>query len=258
MRTLLPLLLALCLAAGARAQFDFGKLSKGMDTLKSVGKVAKAAAKIGPAEERVIGDSVALELVGRYGGLVRDEEIMRRVNLIGRALGRYSSRPELDWRFGVLDSATVNAFSAPDGYVFITRGLYRQADTDDALAAILGHEIAHITKRHALSIVERGEFLSGATSLAAQQSGRVRQLESQLRQFDLGVEQILATLCAQGFDPLSEYDADQEGRRLAFTTGYAAGGLRGVLRTLAQQGGDPRQIFSTHPPLQERIQRLSD
>ena len=258
MRALFCLLLSLALAAGARGQFDFGKLSKGMDTLKSVGKVAKAATKIGPAEERVIGDSVALEIVGRYGGLVRDEAIMRRVNLVGRALGRYSSRPELDWRFGVLNSDSVNAFSAPDGYVFITRGLYDLAESDDALAGILGHEIAHITRRHALTIVERGEFISGATSLVAERSGDARQLEAQLKQFDLGVEKILTTLCEKGFDPLTEYDADKEGRSLAVTTGYASGGLRGVLVLLDRNGGDPHVIFSTHPPLKERIKRLPE
>mgnify|MGYP006203657845 CR=1 FL=1 len=112
-----------------------------------------------------------VEIVGRYGGLVRDEAITQRVMLVGRSLARYSDRPGLDWRFGVLDSPTVNAFSAPDGYVFITRGLYDLAENDDVLAAILSHEIAHITGRHALKIVARGEFLSGATSLAAARSG---------------------------------------------------------------------------------------
>lgn len=258
MKTTLLLLLALATAAGARAQFDFGNLSKGMDTLKSVGKVAKGAAKIGPEEERLIGDSVALEIVGKYGGLVRAEEIMRRVNLVGRALGRYSSRPELDWRFGVLDSDSVNAFSAPDGYVFITRGLYEMAADDDALAAILGQEIAHVTKRHALSIVERGEFISGATSLASQQSGNVRELESQLQQFDLGVEKIITTLFEKGFDPSTEYEADRDGQSLAATTGYSSGGLRHVLTQLQQKGGDPHVVFSTHPPLKERIKRLPD
>ena len=60
------------------------------------------------------------EIIGRYGGLVRDEDVMRRVNLIGRSLARYSSRPNLEWQFAVLNSDTVNAFSAPGGLVFIT------------------------------------------------------------------------------------------------------------------------------------------
>lgn len=251
----------------ARAQLDFGKLTnalnnenlkKTLDTARDVGKMVKGAAGIGPEEERLIGDSVALEIVGKYGGLVRDEAIMRRVNLVGRALARYSARPELNWRFGVLDADTVNAFSAPDGYVFITRGLYALAETDDALAAILGHEIAHITGRHALNIVARGDFLAGATSLAAARSEDVRRVDAQLQQFDLGVSQITKTLFEKGFDPQTEYAADHDGRQLAQLTGYAPGGLRGVLARLQQRGGDQSRVFSTHPPLKERIKRLPD
>ncbi len=250
-------LAALLLAAPVvRGQFNLSKLTKTLDTAKDAGKMLKGVAGIGPAEEKLIGDSVALEIVGRYGGLLRDEAVTRRVILVGRGLARYSDRPGLDWRFGVLDSDSVNAFSAPDGYVFITRGLYALADNDDALAAILSHEIAHITGRHALKIVARGEFLSGASSLASARSGEVRKVDAQLKQFNLGVEQITKTLFEKGFDPQTEYGADQEGRALALTTGYAPGALRLVLLRLQSRTGDPQTIFSTHPPLGERIRRL--
>ncbi len=256
LRRLLFVALAVLGASIAQAQFDLGKFSKALDTAKDASKMLKGVAGIGPAEEKVIGDSVALEIVGRYGGLVRDEAVTQRVMLVGRSLARYSDRPALDWRFGVLDSPTVNAFSAPDGYVFITRGLYDLAENDDILAAILSHEIAHITGRHALKIVARGEFLSGATSLAAARSGEVRKVDAQLKQFNLGVEQITKTLFEKGFDPQTEYGADKEGRHLAVTTGYAPGALRLVLQRLQARTGDPKTIFSTHPPLSERIKRL--
>lgn len=256
MRTHLALLCAVAFAATASAQFDFGKLSKGFDTIKDVGKVAKGAAGIGPEEEKIIGDSVALEIVGRYGGVMRDDDIMRRVNVVGRAMARYSDRPELNWRFAVLDSDTVNAFSAPDGYVFITRGLYDQLTTDDLLAAVLGHEIAHIAKRHALNIVARGEFMSGAMSIANRQSSDVRQVNSQLAQFDLGIEKIINTLLEKGFDPTTEFEADTVGRNLAVQVGYAPGGLRTVLTNLQKHGGDSKKVFSTHPPLRDRLSHL--
>jgi len=250
-------LAALLLAApAAHGQFDLGKLTKTLDTAKDAGKMLKGVAGIGPAEEKLIGDSVALEIVGRYGGLLRDEAVTRRVTLVGRGLARYSDRPGLDWRFGVLDSDTVNAFSAPDGYVFITRGLYALAENDDALAAILSHEISHNTGRHAFNIVARGEFLSGASSLASARSGEVRKVDAQLKQFNLGVEQITKTLFEKGFDPQTEYGADKGGRALAVTTGYAPGALRLVLQRLQSRTGDPQTIFSTHPPLGERIRRL--
>ncbi len=251
------------------AQFNLGKLRETVDQAKaaaakakeaadSAAKIAKGVAGIGVEEEYVIGDSVAVEVVSRHGGVVRDEAIQRRVNLIGKALAYYSSRPGIDWRFGVLASDSVNAFSAPGGFVFITRGLYELVDdndNDDALAAVLAHEIAHITERHALKIIERGELLSGAGDFA-QRSSDLRRTDAELRQFDLSVEEIISTLFEKGFDPQTEYAADLKGRELAVTTGYAPGALRKVLTRLQQRSGDPKAVFSTHPPLAERIRRL--
>lgn len=234
-------------------------INKALDTAKSVGKVAKGVAGIGPEEERVIGESVAIEIIGKYGGLVRDKAISKRVNLVGRSLAYYSSRPALEWKFGVLDSPTVNGFSAPGGIVFITRGLYELVGSDDdALAAVLGHEIAHITGRHALKIIARSEFVSGATDLAAQRSGDVAQVQAQLRQFDSGINQIVKTILENGFDPQTEFAADKNGRELALSVGYAPGALRGMLVKLQQQQSSaaPKTIFSTHPPLSDRIARL--
>jgi beta-barrel assembly-enhancing protease len=264
-------LLAVLLAAGtvASAAFDFSNLSKAiettkkattkaLDTAKDAGKIVKGVTGIGPEEERNIGDSVAIEIISRYGGLVRDEDIMRRVNLVGRSLARYSDRPELDWRFGVLDSASVNAFSAPDGYVFITRGLYEQAESDDALAGILAHEIAHITGKHALNIVARNDAFGALSKQVSQRSGDARELDYQLRQVNLSTDLIMKTLFEKGFDPLTEYAADQTGHNLAETCGYAPGGLRAVLVHLKEKGENRRTTFSTHPALAERIKRLPD
>lgn len=233
------------------------KLKKSFETAKDAAKIVKGVAGIGPEEEKVIGDSVALEIVGKYGGLVRDEAVMRRVNLVGRSLARYSARPALNWRFAVLDSAAINAFSAPDGYVFITRGLYALADhNDDALAAILGHEIAHITGKHALTIVARNEAFGAGLNQLVQRSGETRKVDSQLKQLNLGADLIVKTLLEKGFDPQTEYAADLTGRQLAVTTGYAPGALRAVLIQLQSTPAGQQQAFSTHPPLAERIRRL--
>lgn len=269
----LSLILSFLLLGGSAGfALDLGGLSKAFnkakevtDTAKDASKVVKGGIGIGPEEEKIIGDSVALEIVGQYGGVVRDEDTLQRVNLVGRALARYSDRPDLDWRFGVLDSDSVNAFSAPDGYVFITRALYALADDDDLLAAILSHEIAHITEKHALKIVGRDELFSGGKSLLNKYSGdyreaatKAQQVDAQLQQFDLGVGKIVKTLVVTGFDAKTEYAADQAGRRLATLTGYAPGGLRAVLALLQARSGDTKRAFSTHPPLAERIKRLPE
>jgi beta-barrel assembly-enhancing protease len=269
-RPILFLVLSLLLAAApARAQLDFGKLSKGLDklkqgldTAKDASKVAKVATGIGPVEERNIGDAVALEIIAKYGGIERDPDTMRHVNLVGRALAQYSDRPDLEWRFAVLASDTINAFSAPGGYVFITRGLYERANSDDVLAGILGHEIAHITNRHALKIVERNEAAAGGKSLLMKRSSDARELDAKVKEAnaELGVD--LTALAKQiietGFDAPTEYEADHDGRLLAVNNGFAPGGLRAVLLGLKQGGENRQTMFSTHPPLDTRIQRLPD
>ena len=266
-------LLLVLLAAGSPALAQFDMLKKALDsvpgtsakpgnnttdTLNALGQFGRGAAGIGPEEEKTIGESVAVEIVGKYGGLVREAAILQRVNLVGRALARYSDRPELNWRFSVLQADSVNAFSAPDGWVFITRGLYAMAKNDDELAGILGHEIAHITGRHALKIVEKSNMVGGLVNGAISRSGDARAVNQQLQQFDLGIGKIATTLFEKGYSPETEFEADKTGHNLAAITGYAPGGLRGVLVQLQQRSGAPGKTFSTHPPLNERIKRLPD
>lgn len=251
-----------------RAQFDLGRLKRGIDqvkgttqkvtdTAKDVSKVAKGVLGIGPEEERLIGESVALEIIGKYGGILRDEEITKRVNILGQALAYYSPRPVLNWKFAVLNSPSINGFSAPAGFVFITKGLYdKVATNDDALAAVLAHEIAHVTERHALKIIARGEFVSGASTLAVKHSRDAAMVQSELRQFDTGIADLMKTLFEKGFDSKTELSADKVGRALAVTVGYAPGALKQVLVQLQQEKGDPKTTFATHPPLADRIKNL--
>ena len=262
------LLLALTVPSRLPAQFDLGRIKRGMDKVKETSKqvtdtateaakIAKGVAGIGPEEERLIGESVALEIIGQHGGVLRDEAVLRRVNLIGQALAYYSSRPALNWRFAVLDTPAINGFSAPGGLVFITRGLYKLTQaSDDALAAVLAHEIAHITERHALKIIARSEFISGASTLAVRHSTTAAQVQSELAEFDTGIAKLAKTILEQGFDSNTELAADTLGRRLAATVGYAPGALRQVLVQLQQQKATAAPAFSTHPPLTVRIKNL--
>jgi beta-barrel assembly-enhancing protease len=266
-RPLLFLTVAL-LTAPALLAIDFGNLTKGIDSLKKGIDTAKDASKIakvagiGPKEESAIGDAVALEIIGKYGGLVRDDDVLRRINLVGLALARSSARPDLEWRFAVLESDTVNAFSAPGGYVFITRALYDQAGGDDVLAGILGHEIAHITRRHALKIVERNEATAGAKSQLLKRSNDARVVDANIRQVNsiagMDLSGMLKTLLVNGFDAPTEFEADKDGRALAVTQGFVPGGLRAALVQLQKRGENRKTTFGTHPPLADRLKRLPD
>ncbi len=211
-------------------------------------EMTKGATGVSLQDELKIGGAVAVDIVARNGGLDRDEAMNHRVIMIGKSLSAYCARPELNFRFAVLNSDAVNAFSAPGGYVFITRGLYKSVKSDQELAAVLAHEITHIVKRHALKVISRGQFMKGLFDTG----GSITNVPA----FDSGVHSITDALFTKGFDPSAEFEADRGGRNLAATVGYDRGALLEFLEGLFKTEGDSKSAFPTHPPLSHRIERL--
>ena len=249
--------LALAAATGTcLAQFSLNGFDP-FKAAKDVGSLVKGAAGIGLKEENSIGGAVAIEIVARFGGVWKDAAATRRVNIIGKSLTRYCDQQKLNFKFGLLNSDTINAFSAPGGYVFITKGLYDLVgDNDDQLAGVLGHEITHVTQRHALKIIERGDILSGVSS---GWSDATAARNDNYAVFGTVVGKGVSTICEKGFDPKTEYAADTGGRALAAITGYAPGGLRATLIRLKMGGTNQTAvIFPTHPSLDKRIKRLPE
>jgi len=248
------LLAALFTATAAFAGFNLGNLNVG-DTVKNLGKVAHGVfTGVGPKEEQTIGESVSVEIINKYGGLVRDEAITRRVNLVGKSLANYCDRQDLVFRFGVLNSPSINAFSAPGGTVLITKGLYDQVQNDDQLAGVLAHEISHVTKRHAISIIDRDETFSGAAGVASNVGAASSKAD--IAKYSKGAGKVSTTLMDKGLDPSKEFEADKAGTQLAATVGYAADGLEQFLKLLQQHETGKTKFFPTHPPLDKRIQKL--
>ncbi|MBK8474818.1 MAG: M48 family metalloprotease [Opitutaceae bacterium] len=160
MKTRRWIVLVCALGAATSLSFGFGLgdlAKKGSEkSLTDTGnrpKCPRARTGLTAQEEINIGDSVSVEIVGRYGGIWRNTVATQRVNVVGRTLARFAKRGSLDWRFGLLNSDAINAFSAPNGRVFITKGLYKLLENDDELAGVLAHEIAHIDLRHAAKII---------------------------------------------------------------------------------------------------------
>jgi predicted Zn-dependent protease len=248
------LVLGLLASTGLQAQIPgLRDLTDMVDKVKKTSddtaRVVKGVSGLSLEEEVAIGDAVALAIVGNYGGVWRDEAATRRVNLIGGILAQYATRQDLQWRFGLLDSTTVNAFSAPGGRVFITRGLYELPLSDAELAGVLAHEIIHIDERHAINIIARSELVGGVSSLVADNNADFAAYESL-------VGEAADIILVQGFDPKTEYEADALGRDLAGVTGYAPGGLREVLTRIGASTEAGGTSFSTHPSTADRLQRL--
>lgn len=210
-------------------------------------------ADLTPEKERRIGAGMAERLLGATPPIA-DEAVQRYVNRVGLWVAAGSDRPELDWTFAVVDSPGVNAWAAPGGFVFITRGLFLLLEDEAELACVLGHEIAHVTAGHYVE------------ALAARvRSGMIRDL---LRAEDIaGVDAATvdrlaaegARLFGLGLKREDEHEADRLGVTLAARAGYDPWALLGTLTLLdALDPAAPAMSLHsrTHPPPRVRRARL--
>jgi predicted Zn-dependent protease len=215
--------------------------------------LAQSQGEIDEPREIEIGRQLAAVLLGSKP-LHPDMLLQRYVNQLGRWISLQSSRPQLPWSFAVIDDPGFNAFAAPGGYVFVTKGLVDRVDEAE-LAGILAHEMTHVTARHHLQAL-RAKARAG---VAAQLIG------SQLKNNLGGVvsAQMLAlgrNLYSSGLDQDDEFEADRNGVALAARSGFDPYGLASVLQQLRSATPD-NPLFTlslnTHPPAQARLDQLA-
>jgi predicted Zn-dependent protease len=241
----------LILLSATPAVAQFGRLG---EIQRRAGQVQKAAAlHISEKEERDIGENASTRVRGEFG-VQQDAALTKYVALVGNTLARASSRPDLNWEFIVLDTEGVNAFAAPGGLVHITKGALGLMKNEAELAGVLGHEIAHITKKHSVNSIAR----SGITKLATEEAGSRTSYW-----YTMAADALYDNILEKGFDRGDEDDADQEVARLASKVGYNPVGLTTFLQKLIDRnkdnkGGDrPNGLFATHPDTKDRIAKVT-
>src|SRR4051812_41957941 len=161
----LLLIAAAALAMPAEAQFripDFN-INKLIDTAKNVNKAVREPDE---NEEIALGQDVAARLLGA-APLAADPKLQQYVNRVGRWLALQSERPDLPWKFGVMEAPQVNAFAVPGGTIFVTRGLVQKMQSEAELAGVLSHEIVHVVRKHHLKAIQKGAM----TQLSADAAG---------------------------------------------------------------------------------------
>ena len=169
------------------------------------------------AAEIAFGREVAARILGKYK-IVRDDKLTRYINLVGRSVALHCSRPELAFRFAVLDTSTINAYAAPGGYIFITKGALRKFDDESELAGVLAHEIAHAADRH---IVKELNIKGADQSAAAGISHLLGAIGDPTRvAFKQAVDNAMNILFEKGYKKEDEYQADQSGTLMLAATGY--------------------------------------
>lgn len=203
-------------------------------------------------EERAIGRQAAGNLLGA-APLVNDPKLQRYVNLVGRWISSQSARPDLAWHFGVIASPDINAFAAPGGYVFVTRGLYLKLNSESELAGVLAHEIAHVVSKHHLKLLEQGRLLERGGKLLSGQAGENDAIKKLIGS---GAE-----VFSRALDKEAEYEADGLAMVLTARAGYDPFGLPIVLQELghlSKDNGSVSLLFKTHPLPEERLVHLDE
>jgi predicted Zn-dependent protease len=225
------------------ASAQFGKLG---DIASKAGRIADL--NISEQEERELGERVSATVRTEFG-VLQDAAVTKYVSLVGNVLAKASARPALKWEFIVLDTDGVNAFAAPGGLVHITKGALGLIKSEAELAGVLGHEIAHITKKHTVKAIRQNKAIKMTTEEASGKgSGYITKLTNAA--YDNIVE--------RGFDRGDEDEADEEGLRLASRSGYNPAALGSFLGKLMERnkglsGAKPNGLFATHPQAKARI-----
>lgn len=203
------------------------------------------------SELEAMGAEAAPVLVKEYGGQVPERELRRYVATIGSRLAERvePEYEEIEWQFITLDSDVINAFALPGGRVFISRGLLERLSSEAEVAAVLGHEIGHVTGRHV------DERVSQATAVELGLAGLGQVTESQ-------IASVAGQLFGQGyilkFGRDQELEADRLGLRYMKESGYDPRAMLGVVKVLMEssEGGRPPEFLSTHPNPERRYEQV--
>ena len=212
-----------------------------------------------PEEEYYLGRAVAANILTIYKSYTSNTTLTRYLNNICQVLVINSSLPTAynGYYVMILDSQEFNAFATPGGHIFITKGLVEAVSSEEALAAIIAHELAHIMLRHGMKIIDEMKLDKEMDSMAqhvAEIAGSRNVENQQLIAFRNRVSELFNIMIKNGYSQPQEFEADNTAIELLVSAGYDPRGLLEALEVLQKaQRGRQSGIFSTHPATSERI-----
>jgi predicted Zn-dependent protease len=244
-------LLVLTAVSAQAGMFD--KVAKVAETGK------KLNVKIDEKQERSLGRGVAANLIARFG-LVEDKKLTDYVATLGNYVASLSDRPELPFRFAILDADEVNAFACPGGYIFVTRGALAAAQDESELAAILAHEVIHVTERHGVKSIEdsyrKKVAMQEGMKVGASAAGVNPKLVAAFGEL---TDEITENLLTKGYSKKLEYESDKLAIGLLVATGYDPQALERFLSRLAEpeKKGALKTLKATHPKPSDRAKKAN-
>lgn len=236
-----------------------------------VARAAESMRDYYPSEKHYIGRSVGAEILSQFK-VHPDQKLQDYVNLVGNAL---LAAPEVQrtlkgYHFVVLQGTELQAVSAPGGFVFLTEGTVRRARDEDELAAVLAHELAHVTLDHGIKAIKAatrkksvallmqsaGEIAQEASRSGSSGQQQVAELASV---FGNAIQDITGDLLVKGYSRESELEADQLAIKILQSAGYTRAALNTYLQHVSEEkSGGKGGWFGTHPSPEDRVAALGD
>ena len=264
------LLVASMLAMSCKVQLTPESLSKSWHAYQDAKK------DLSPENEYYVGRSVTTNLLSRASYKYVDADAYQTgelgkttayVNAVGNVLAaaamgapRESDRPSpiAGWHFVIVDDDQINAFAASGGFIIVNKGLIKAAQSEDELAAVLAHEVAHTVRGHAIGSIKKArmagvykEMLDSTVQLDEAQLG------SLTKAFEGAMDDMIDSMVVKGYSRDTEFEADRVGLAIMVGAGYDPNAFISLLETLEKkQGGGKGGFSATHPSPKDRIAKL--
>jgi predicted Zn-dependent protease len=263
------LMLAACASTGSYR--DSGGV---IDTISTIGGIAsEASGAVGrmgnalskleeedltPEDAYYIGRAVGANILTIYRPWEQNPQFTAYLNKICAAIVINSPQPELyaGYHIMILDSPEINAFATSGGHIFLTRGIVASAASEDALAAVIAHEVAHIQLQHSLKMINNLRLLQNLTEVADTAADIAAQALSQERKqlFTDSVKEAVDEMIRNGYSQAQEFDADSTALSLMAAAGYNPGSFVDMLNALDRaQAGQSGGFNTTHPSPRLRL-----
>ncbi len=214
-------------------------------------------ALVSTEQEKKIGEEEAKKVEAQLG-LLDDPQLTIYLDALGHRLAKESPRRDVVYRFHIVDMAEPNAFALPGGYIYVSRGLLALANSEDELAGVVGHEIAHVAARHSVQRISKQGPVAVLFGVVAGITGLVSPLVGDLIG---GIGDVAQSLVFAPYSRHQETEADRVGQEMAAQAGWDPAALAIFLNTLGREADlmskRPRRpsFFDSHPATPDRVAR---
>lgn len=215
---------------------------------------------ISDSMEVSIGQQYHYEVVQKNGGEWYNPQVLSHVQSVGQRIVSVCGRTNIPYRFTLVNSSDFNASSLPGGFVYVSRGVIERLENDAQLACLLGHEVAHISRKHCVTMLEQQMGINMILNVVGMVAGSQSAEDRKKIEAIANVGSVVVQVAQNGYGRTKELEADIYGAQYAAAAGYDPGGMLQLLYMLQEKEGRGDSafgdIFSTHPSPAKRIENI--